>query len=198
MADALRVTLLDNVDSFTFNLVDEFARRGAAVTVFRNDRSVDEIVAHATGPGPRLVVVSPGPGGPAEAGASRGVVEAVLGRSPLFGVCLGHQVLIACEGGRVCRTPTPLHGRATILVHEGREPFTDLPSPMPVARYHSLSALALPPSLEPTAHSDGVVMAVRHRRLPAIGVQFHPESVLTPEGGRLIDNVMAWARHASH
>lgn len=198
MADALRVTLIDNIDSFTFNLVDEFARRGARVTVFRNDRPVDEIVAHAAGSGPRLVVVSPGPGGPAEAGAALGVVEAMLGRSPLFGVCLGHQVLITVEGGRVSRAPTPLHGRATFLVHDGREPFTGLPSPMPVARYHSLAALALPSSLEPIAHSDGVVMAVRHRRLPAIGVQFHPESVLTPDGGRLIDNVMTWARHASH
>lgn len=198
MREPLRVTLLDNVDSFTFNLVDEFARRGADVTVFRNDRPPAEILAHAAAPGPRLLVVSPGPGDPHSAGSAIPVIAGALGRVPVFGVCLGHQALVAALGGIVALAPAPLHGRATLLRHAGRGIFAGLPDPMPVARYHSLAAAALPDRLDPIAESDGVVMAVSHRDLAAIGVQFHPESVLTPHGGRLIDHVMTWAHDASH
>lgn len=198
MSEPLRITLIDNIDSFSFNLVEEFARRGAGVTVFRNDRRADDIVAHATAPGPRLLVISPGPGAPDDAGASLTAVRAALGRTPVLGVCLGHQVLVTAFGGTVARAPAARHGRATALAHRGQGPFAGLPSPMPVARYHSLAATTVPPSLESIAESEGVVMAVRHRHLPAIGVQFHPESVLTPDGGRLIDNLIEWARHAGH
>lgn len=198
MPETLRVTLIDNIDSFSFNLVDEFARRGCRITVFRNDRPAEAIIADATAPGPRLLVVSPGPGTPGQAGASLEVVRGVLGMAPVFGVCLGHQVLVTAMGGQVTRAPAPRHGRATTLVHRGEGPFAQLPSPMPVGRYHSLAATTVPDGLEVIAESEGVVMAVRHRSLPAVGVQFHPESVLTPDGGRLIDNLIEWARNASH
>ena len=198
MREPLRVTLLDNIDSFTFNLVDEFARRGARVTVFRNDRPAAEILAHAAEPGPRLLVVSPGPGNPAGAGSAVAAIAGGLGRVPVFGVCLGHQALVVALGGLVGLAPAPLHGRATPLRHQGTGIFAGLPSPMPVARYHSLAATTVPDGLDSIAESDGVVMAVSHRTLAAIGVQFHPESVHTPHGGRLIDHVIAWAHHASH
>ncbi len=198
MSEPLRVTLLDNIDSFTFNLVDEFARRGADVTVFRNDRPAADILAHATRPGAGLLVISPGPGDPASAGSSIAAISGGLGRVPIFGVCLGHQALVVALGGVVRCSPVPLHGRATLLRHGGLGIFAGLPDPMPVGRYHSLAAAELPAPLEAIAESEGVVMAVRHRDQPAIGVQFHPESVLTPHGGRLIDHVMLWASHAAH
>lgn len=191
----LSVTFLDNVDSFTYNLVDEFARRGATVRVFRNDVPAESIVAAATaGPGSRLLVVSPGPGTPAEAGSCLAAVRGALGRVPVFGVCLGHQALVEAAGGVVGRAPAPVHGKAARIRHDGGAPFEGLGSPLPVGRYHSLAAGTVPDDLEVAAEVDGVVMAVRHRRVKAIGVQFHPESVLTPGGGTMIDNLIRWAR----
>ncbi|MGE0442479.1 MAG: aminodeoxychorismate/anthranilate synthase component II [Gemmatimonadales bacterium] len=192
----LSVVLLDNVDSFTYNLVDEFARRGQSVTVFRNDVPAERVLAEALRRPRTLLVISPGPGDPAGAGSCLGVVRGALGRVPLFGVCLGHQALVAAAGGRVVRAPEPLHGKATAVVHDGGQPFGGLPSPMPVGRYHSLAAGSVPDALEVTARAGDVVMAVRHRTAPALGIQFHPESVLTPAGGALIDNVISWATHA--
>jgi anthranilate synthase component 2 len=197
MPEPLHVVFLDNVDSFTYNLVDEFARRGARVQVFRNDVSADRIVAAAGTDGPRLLVISPGPGTPDSAGSTLEVVTLALGRVPLFGVCLGHQALVRASGGTVGRAPLAVHGKAGAVRHDGSEPFQGLPDPMPAGRYHSLVATSLPAALEPIAECDGLVMAARHRTLPAIGVQFHPESVLTQGGGRLIDNVIQWAVDAS-
>jgi anthranilate synthase/aminodeoxychorismate synthase-like glutamine amidotransferase len=206
MPDALRVVFLDNVDSFTYNLVDEFARRGAAVEVHRNDRPAAEVVRRAVGgtgtspggrqdgtTGPTLVVVSPGPGTPRDAGSCLDVVRGCAGRVPLFGVCLGHQAIVEAFGGRVERAPAILHGKASLVTHRGGPLFDGLPSPVPVGRYHSLCATDVPADLEVTAESDGIVMAVAHRRWAILGVQFHPESILTPQGGRLIANVMRWA-----
>lgn len=194
MSDPLSVLFLDNADSFTYNLVDEFAKRGAAVTVVRNDRPADEVLSRADAVD--LLVVSPGPGTPEQAGCCLPVTRGALGRVPLFGVCLGHQALILAEGGTVARAPAPIHGRSVPIVHGGVTPFEGLDTPMPVGRYHSLGATRLPRSLQVTAETDGLAMAVAHRVVPAIGVQFHPESLLTPLGGRLIENVIAWARHA--
>lgn len=196
MPNALQVTFLDNIDSFTYNLVDEFAKRGALVRVFRNDGPVAPIVARATAHGPRLLVISPGPGAPAGAGCCLDLIRATIGRVPTLGVCLGHQALVEALGGTISRA-TPYHGKATSIAHDGGAPFDGLPSPMPVGRYHSLAATRVPPDLAVAAEGDGVVMAVRHRSAAAIGVQFHPESVLTPGGGRLIDNVIRWAIDAS-
>lgn len=197
MPDALTVVFLDNVDSFTYNLVDEFARRGAAVVVYRNDVPAERVLEAATAAGPRLLVVSPGPGTPSGAGSCLEVVAGALGRVPLFGVCLGHQALVQALGGTVERAPVPVHGKASWIRHRPSPLFEGLPNPMPVGRYHSLVATRLPAELEAIAETDGLVMAASHRRLPAFGVQFHPESVLTASGGRLIDNVIQWAADAA-
>jgi anthranilate synthase component 2 len=201
---ALRVVFLDNVDSFTYNLVEEFARRGATVEVYRNDRPAAEVANRAVGagpdggagPAPALLVLSPGPGTPGSAGCCLELVRLCAGAVPLFGVCLGHQAIVEALGGRVERAPAILHGKASRASHDGGPPFEGLPNPMPVGRYHSLAATRVPEELVASAESDGIVMAVRHRRLPVLGVQFHPESILTPLGGRLIDNVVRWASDA--
>jgi anthranilate synthase/aminodeoxychorismate synthase-like glutamine amidotransferase len=188
---AVKVLMVDNYDSFTYNLVQYLGELGAELEVVRNDAAtVDELLAR----GYDRVVVSPGPCTPNEAGIS---VE-VMRRFPQagvksLGVCLGHQSLAQAFGGRVVRHQ-PVHGKTTEITHDGAGIFAGLPSPMPVARYHSLVVDPdLPAGLEPTAHGGGVVMAMRHRELPALGVQFHPESVLTPDGKRLLSNFLRGA-----
>jgi anthranilate synthase/aminodeoxychorismate synthase-like glutamine amidotransferase len=186
---AVKVLMVDNYDSFTYNLVQYLGELGAELDVVRNDAaSVDELLER----GYDRVVVSPGPCTPNEAGIS---VE-VMRRFPeagitALGVCLGHQSMAQAFGGKVVRH-MPVHGKTTEISHDGTGIFEGLPNPMPVARYHSLVVDPdLPDGLEPTAHGGGVVMAMRHRELPAIGVQFHPESVLTPDGKRLLKNFLA-------
>jgi anthranilate synthase/aminodeoxychorismate synthase-like glutamine amidotransferase len=186
---AVRVLMIDNYDSFTYNLVQYLGELGADLEVVRNDAAtVDELLDK----GYDRVVVSPGPCTPNEAGIS---VE-VMRRFPeagvkSLGVCLGHQSMAQAFGGKVIRH-LPVHGKTTEIEHDGQGIFAGLPSPMPVARYHSLVVDPdLPDDLEPTAHGGGVVMAMRHRELPALGVQFHPESVLTPDGKRLLQNFLA-------
>jgi anthranilate synthase/aminodeoxychorismate synthase-like glutamine amidotransferase len=185
----MRVLMVDNYDSFTYNLVQYLGELGAELEVVRNDAAtVDDLLAR----GFDRVVVSPGPKTPNEAGISvetmRRFPEAGV---PALGVCLGHQSLAQAYGGRVIRH-APVHGKTTEISHDGSGLFAGLPDPLPVARYHSLVVdPALPGELEPTAHGGGVVMAMRHRELPALGVQFHPESVLTPDGKRLLANFLA-------
>jgi anthranilate synthase/aminodeoxychorismate synthase-like glutamine amidotransferase len=185
----MRVLVIDNYDSFTYNLVQYLGELGAELEVVRNDRAgVDELLARR----PDRVVVSPGPCTPHEAGIS---VE-VMRRFPeagvrTLGVCLGHQSLAQAFGGRVVRHE-PVHGKATVIEHDGRSLFAGLESPLTVGRYHSLVVDPdLPDCLERTANGGDVVMGVRHRELPAEGVQFHPESVLTPQGKRLLANFLA-------
>jgi anthranilate synthase/aminodeoxychorismate synthase-like glutamine amidotransferase len=180
--------MVDNYDSFTYNLVQYLGELGAELDVVRNDAAtVDELL----GNGYDRVVVSPGPCTPNEAGIS---VE-VMRRFPeagtmTLGVCLGHQSLAQAFGGRVVRH-VPVHGKTTEISHDGAGLFAGLPNPLPVARYHSLVVDPdLPDGLEATAHGGGVVMAMRHRELPALGVQFHPESVLTPDGKALLRNFL--------
>jgi anthranilate synthase component 2 len=196
MSEPLTVVFLDNFDSFTYNLVDEFARRGAEVVVFRNDVPASRVAAEATAGGRRLLVISPGPGTPDAAGSCLDVVRQALGRVPIFGVCLGHQALVRALGGSVGRAPAAVHGKASWIHHRPSPLFDGVPNPVPVGRYHSLVATDLPADLEPIAESDGLVMAASHRTMPALGVQFHPESVLTAAGGAMIDNVIRWAAHA--
>lgn len=192
---APHVVFLDNFDSFTFNLVDEFARRGASVEVWRNDDDAGHVLARAeAAPGAGLLVLSPGPGTPAEAGCSIDLIRRAAGRVPVFGVCLGHQAIIEAFGGVVESAGIILHGRSAPVEHRGEGVFSGLASPLVAGRYHSLASHVLPDALESLAWTGDIVMAVRHRRQPVLGIQFHPESVLTPEGGRLIDNVLAWAR----
>jgi anthranilate synthase/aminodeoxychorismate synthase-like glutamine amidotransferase len=185
----MRVLMVDNYDSFTYNLVQYLGELGADLEVVRNDAAtVDELLER----GYDRVVVSPGPCTPDQAGMS---VE-VMRRFPeagvrSLGVCLGHQSMGQAFGGRVIRH-VPVHGKTTEITHDGAGLFKDLPNPLPVARYHSLVVDDdLPAELEATARGGGVLMAMRHRELPAYGVQFHPESVLTPDGKRLLRNFLA-------
>jgi len=179
----VHVLFIDNYDSFTWNLVQAFAAQGARVTVRRHD-AID--VAGAYGLAPTHLVLSPGPGGPADAGACGAVAGALAGHVPILGVCLGMQVLIDQAGGTVRRAP-PVHGHASTIHHDGRGLFAGQPQPMAAGRYHSLVAERVPPCFSVTAHTDdGLVMAVRHRTEPTVGVQFHPESVLTPTGDQLL------------
>jgi anthranilate synthase/aminodeoxychorismate synthase-like glutamine amidotransferase len=182
-----RVLLVDNYDSFAYNLAQALRVLGAEVEVFRNDAiSAEEALARR----PDRIVVSPGPCSPDEAGIS---VE-VCRRSgvPLLGVCLGHQSLVQAFGGRIGRAPRVMHGKASPVAHDGRGLFRGLPSPFPAARYHSLAALDLPPCFEVTARTAdrGELMAVRHRERPLFGLQFHPESYLTPLGGEILRNFL--------
>ncbi len=189
----MRVLFIDNFDSFTYNLVDEFEKRGAEVRVHRNDITLPALLSVVEELAPELLVISPGPSTPARAGICLEAVAALAGKLPIFGVCLGHQVIIEVYGGRVGRAPLPVHGKASDLEHDGEGVFAGLANPMAVGRYHSLVGLEVPELLDVTARTGEIVMALRHSSLPLVGVQFHPESILTPAGGLLIENVMAWA-----
>ena len=190
----LRVIFIDNFDSFTWNLVDEFARRGCAVEVWRNTISAGHALARAEAePGAALLVLSPGPGTPAQAGCCLDLIRRAEGRVPLFGVCLGHQAMIEAYGGTIGSADEILHGKTSRIVHDGGPLFAGLPSPLTVGRYHSLGAFTVPAPLRPIATGGPLVMAVEHPTAPLLGVQFHPESILTPDGGRLIANVIGWA-----
>lgn len=189
----LHVVFVDNRDSFVFNLVDEFARRGATVETWRNDTRTDELLRRVeAAPAARLVVLSPGPGRPESAGGCLSLLEELTNES-VFGVCLGMQAMVTACGGTVDRAPEIVHGRASVIDHDGHGIFAGCSTPMTVGRYHSLAAREMPEALRVTARSDTIPMAVEHRDRPWLGVQFHPESILTSEGGRLIDNVMTWA-----
>ena len=197
MPERLRLVFVDNFDSFTWNLVDEFARRHAEVEVWRNTVAAGEVLARARQASPSLLVLSPGPGAPAEAGCCVELVRlAAAARVPLFGVCLGHQAMVEALGGVVGPAGEVVHGKISRVRHLGGVLFEGIPSPFPVGRYHSLAATTLPECLTPIATTDRVVMAVAHRDAPQFGVQFHPESILTPEGGRIIENVIQWAANA--
>ena len=182
--------LIDNYDSFTYNLVQAFAAQGADVRVYRNDEiTVDE----ARALGPTHLVISPGPGNPDDAGVSLDMIAAFEQKIPVLGVCLGHQCLVQHFGGRIVRAPRLMHGKTSDASHDGQHLFAGLSEPLEVGRYHSLCAEqdSLPDVLQLTAKTDrGEIMGVRHKTLPLEGVQFHPESVLTPEGDALMANFM--------
>ena len=197
MSEALRLLFVDNFDSFTWNLVDEFARRGARVEVWRNTTPAAELAARAAADGPALLVLSPGPGTPAEAGCCIELVRrAADARIPLFGVCLGHQAMVEAFGGSVGPAGEVVHGKTSRVCHRGGPFFEGVPQSFLAGRYHSLAAETLPDCLTPLAAAGPVVMAAAHTTAPQFGVQFHPESILTPDGGRIIDNVIRWASHA--
>ncbi|MEO8216858.1 MAG: aminodeoxychorismate/anthranilate synthase component II [Acidobacteriota bacterium] len=190
----VNVLFIDNFDSFTFNLVDELRKRGAAVQTWRNDVPADEVFRRALElKPPRLIVLSPGPSTPREAGCCLELISLAAGRIPLFGVCLGHQAIVEAFGGTVERALEVMHGKTSLIGHEGTGLFRGLPSPLRVGRYHSLVAGKLPGSLRATATTGPYVMAVEHERHPILGVQFHPESILTPEGGAILDRLVHWA-----
>jgi anthranilate synthase component 2 len=182
------ILLIDNYDSFTYNLAHLFAELGAEVDVRRNDAiNADEAERLA----PSQLVVSPGPGRPADAGATPEIVRRLATRTPTLGVCLGHQAIVEAFGGEVGPAKTLVHGKASVISHDGRGLFSGLPDDFLAGRYHSLAAARVPDELEISAScSEEEVMAVRHRTLPVNGVQFHPESVLTPIGRDLARNFL--------
>jgi anthranilate synthase/aminodeoxychorismate synthase-like glutamine amidotransferase len=189
MTEMTRVLVIDNYDSFTYNLVQYLGELGAEIEVVRNDKAtVDELLAR----GAERLVVSPGPCTPAQAGISIEAVRAFAEAGvPVLGVCLGHQAMVEAFGGRTVRGE-PIHGKDAEIEHDGRAIYEGLPSPLVAGRYHSLVAdPELPQELELTASYGDVVMGVRHRSLPAEGVQFHPESVLTPHGKEMLRNFLA-------
>ncbi|MEM1031963.1 MAG: aminodeoxychorismate/anthranilate synthase component II [Myxococcota bacterium] len=194
----MNVLLIDNFDSFSFNLVDELEKREARVEVWRNDLPAARALELAEAlPSPRLVLISPGPGRPEDAGCSVALSRgAAVAGIPVFGVCLGHQALVVAFGGEVGPSEDVVHGKAARITHNGEGPLSVLPNPTYAARYHSLTATRLPTSgpLRVAAKTAaGTVMAVTHTGAPAVGVQFHPESILTPHGGALMGAVMRWA-----
>jgi anthranilate synthase/aminodeoxychorismate synthase-like glutamine amidotransferase len=185
-----RLLLIDNYDSFTYNLVQAFLVLGADVLVHRNDAiTVDEALPLE----PTHLCISPGPGTPHEAGVSMEMIRAFAGKVPVLGVCLGHQAIVEVFGGNVVRAGRLMHGKTSPVHHDGRGVFADAPQPLQVGRYHSLIAQpeTLPATLEVTARTaEGEIMGVRHRDLVVEGVQFHPESVLTPDGPLLMGNFL--------
>lgn len=188
------ILLIDNYDSFTYNLYQLLAQLGAEVLVARNDeidlRGVTEI-------SPRGIVISPGPGTPETAGISLGVIRRFAGSVPILGVCLGHQCVAQAYGARVVRAPELMHGKSSAVFHDGHGIFTDVPDPIDAIRYHSLAVdpATVPDCLELSAQTPtGTIMGLRHRRLDVEGVQFHPESIMTPHGPRMVGN---WLRRLS-
>jgi anthranilate synthase component II len=181
--------MIDNYDSFTYNLVHLFEELGAEVVTMRNDAiTPDEALALA----PDRLVVSPGPGRPADAGVSIDMIRALGPTTPTLGVCLGHQAIVAAFGGEVGQARALLHGKASVVTHDGRGVYEGLPPEVEVGRYHSLAATTVPDVLDVTSRTaDGEVMGVRHRELPVEGVQFHPESVLTPLGPTMARNFLS-------
>lgn len=192
-----RLLLIDNYDSFTYNLVQAFLVLGAEVSVYRNDALTPcEALALA----PSHLCISPGPGTPYDAGVSMDMIRAFAGRIPVLGVCLGHQSIVEVFGGQVVRAGRLMHGKTSFVHHDGRALFSGLPQPCEVGRYHSLIAApaTLPQILEVSAQTaEGEIMGVRHRSYAVEGVQFHPESILTPEGPRLLGNFLRVTSGAS-
>lgn len=186
----MSILMLDNYDSFTYNLVQYFGELGVDVQVHRNDQIT---VAEAIALNPAYICISPGPCSPAEAGVSIDLIKHFAGKTPILGVCLGHQAIGAAFGGQIIRAKQLMHGKTSLITHKGTDLFTGLPSPYTVTRYHSLAIdpNTLPDCLEVTAQTDdGEIMGIRHKTLPVYGVQFHPESVLSEHGHALLKNFL--------
>lgn len=192
------VYIIDNYDSFSFNLAEEFLIRGCKVEVWRNN-----VDAHKTlktisvRKGPKLIVLSPGPGTPDDAGACVEIVKQNQGKLPILGICLGHQAIVQAYGGIIAPSPKIVHGKSSKIIHNESGIFAGIAADMRVGRYHSLVAGELPKELEIHARYKKIIMAVKHKVHPVIGLQFHPESILTTEGGMLVDNVIAWTQVVS-
>ncbi len=195
MTKMFKVFLVDNYDSFSFNLVDYFRRFGSKVIVYRNKLNVDTIEQN----NPDLIVLSPGPSIPENAGNLLKVVDRYHTQYPIFGICLGHQAIIEYFGGELDFLSYPCHGKHTLIQHDGKTIYKDIINPFLGGRYHSLIGKKIPKSLEITATAGDIVMGVRHKKLPIEGVQFHPESILTfPIGLKIIQNVISWTVGSEH
>ncbi len=182
----INVVLLDNFDSFTYNLVDELRALGLKLTVFRNNVTPGTIVSSLAGAENSLLMLSPGPGNPSQAGCMLELLKTVQGQYPVLGICLGHQAIVQHYGGDIVRAPEVLHGKASSIEHCADKMFQGLPNPFPVARYHSLMAENVPAGLEVIAGFQSIPMAVYHAEDRMLGLQFHPESILTAQGSTLL------------
>ncbi|RNM03887.1 glutamine amidotransferase [Dickeya undicola] len=190
MADIL---LLDNIDSFTYNLVDQLRASGHNVVVYRNQLPADVIIDRLQHMEKPVLMLSPGPGTPSEAGCMPTLLQRLRGQLPIIGICLGHQAIVEAYGGHVGQAGEILHGKASSIEHDGQAMFSNLPNPLPVARYHSLVGSNIPAELVINASFNGMVMAVRHDKHRVCGFQFHPESILTTHGARLLNQTLDWA-----
>jgi anthranilate synthase component 2 len=189
----LYLVLIDNQDSFTYNLVDELRVMGVNLSVFRNTVNTHKVMAtlsHYKQQGPTLLMLSPGPGAPSSAGNMPAILEEVKGLYPVLGICLGHQAIVESYQGKVARAPEVMHGKSSMMQHNYPKIFKQRPSPMAVARYHSLAAVDVPECLQVIADIDGLPMAILHQNDKMLGFQFHPESVLTSQGSQLLLQAM--------
>ena len=187
------ILLLDNVDSFTYNLVDQLRSGGHQVVIYRNTVSASHILSVLNNMDSPILVLSPGPGKPSEAGSMPEVLQQVKGKIPVIGICLGHQAIVEAYGGTVSAAGEILHGKSSNATHDELAMFANLENPISVARYHSLVGSQIPSSLTICAQSNGMVMAVRNDSDRVCGFQFHPESILTTTGKQLLENTVAWA-----
>jgi anthranilate synthase component II len=186
------IFLLDNFDSFTYNLVDQFRTLGYPVRIYRNSLPATRIMQEIeTCDGDAVLVLSPGPGAPHEAGCLIDLIKLARGRVPILGICLGHQALCEAYGGTVGAAGEIVHGKRSLIEHNGHGAFAGLPSPLPVARYHSLVATYVPEELTVIAHYQGMPMAIEQQDDRVLGFQFHPESIMTSEGARLLTQALA-------
>ena len=185
-----QVLIIDNLDSFTFNLVESLERLDCSVQVLRNSVDPGRALAVAQERG-ALLLLSPGPGRPEDAGCCMELIEMAIGKSPVLGVCLGHQAIVLQAGGEVARAPEPVHGKASLLRHDGTGPCRGIDPLSPVGRYHSLHTRNLPTRFHVHAEADGIVMAVSDTKALQWGLQFHPESILTRGGDRMLANILA-------
>ena len=190
MADIL---LIDNFDSFTYNLVDQLRTFGHNVVIFRNNVLVEQLVTKVNSLEQPIVLLSPGPGAPSEAGCMPELLKQLRGKVPIIGICLGHQAIVESYGGTVGQAGEILHGKASAITHDNLGMFSQLPCPLPVARYHSLVGSNIPANLTVNATFNGMVMGVRNDTDRVCGFQFHPESILTTQGAKLLEQTLAWA-----
>jgi len=188
-----KVLFIDNFDSFTYNLVDDFCKRSCLARVYRADIALEELRALSDEFGRDLLLISPGPGTPDTAGVTLPAIDYFKDKLPIFGVCLGFQSIVQYFGGKIGHAPEPIHGKPSRVTHNQKGLFAGVENPLQAGRYHSLCAVELPDCLEQTARFEQIVMGVRHKELPIFGVQFHPESILTPAGGKIIENALSMA-----
>jgi len=186
----VKILFIDNFDSFTYNLVDEFCKRDCIAKVYRSDIAEEKLKEISQQFEPDMVVISPGPGNPDSAGVSLWAVDYFKDKLPILGVCLGHQVIVQYFGGEIGKCGVPVHGKGSRINHDETGVFESIENPMQVGRYHSLCAQKVPACLNKTAQYEGIVMGVQHRDLDIYGLQFHPESILTPGGGKIIENMI--------
>ncbi|MGP8307642.1 aminodeoxychorismate/anthranilate synthase component II [Vibrio sp. YIC-376] len=192
------IVFIDNFDSFTYNLVDQFRSLGHSVTIYRNNipaENIEQAVNELDNP---VVLLSPGPGAPAEAGSMPDLIQRMKGKVPIIGICLGHQAIVEAYGGTVAGAGEIIHGKVSMMEHQNHATYATLPSPLAIARYHSLVATFVPEELTITAEVNGLTMSVVHEQDKVCGFQFHPESIMTTYGATLLANAIEWALEKSN